>query len=144
MIFHEYETIYVTRPELPEAETKRLHDRFRAIIAENHGTILADEDWGRRKLAYPIKKHHSGHYTYINYVGPADLPREFERVLRLEDNLIRFLTVRLAEHVDPEERRAVAEERKARRAEALGLGEGETAGAAEGSGDKPADAPSAN
>ena len=117
MILHEYETIFVTRPELADDEHTRLKDKFLGIVTSREGSILELDDWGRRKLAYEIKKHAYGHYYYLNYIGPADLPSELERNMRIEDNLIRWLTVRLGTDVDLEERRVVAEERKRLKAE---------------------------
>lgn len=119
MIQNEYETIYVTRPELPEDETTRLADKLRGIIGNYEGAVLVWEDWGRRKMAYAVKKHAHGHYTYVNYVGPANLPKELERNIRIEDNMIRFLTVKLDDDVDAEECLGIAVERQRRRAEKL-------------------------
>ena len=109
MILNEYETIYVTRPDLDADEQTRLDEKFESVISKD-GTILVKEEWGKRKLAYEIKKLNYGNYTYLNFVGPADIPTEIERSVRIEDNVIRFLTVKLEDTVDVEERRAVAGE----------------------------------
>jgi len=66
MIAHEYETTFILRPELDEAESNRLLERLKALITDAAGTILIYEDWGKRKLAYPIQKHQFGHYVHIN------------------------------------------------------------------------------
>ena len=116
MILNEYETIYVTRPDLDADEQTRLDEKFESVISKD-GTILVKEEWGKRKLAYEIKKLNYGNYTYLNFVGPADIPTEIERSVRIEDNVIRFLTVKLEDTVDVEERRVVAEERQRKRAE---------------------------
>ena len=116
MILNEYETIYVTRPDLDSDEQTRLDEKFESVITKN-GSILVKEEWGKRKLAYEVKKHNYGHYTYLNFVGPADIPTEIERSVRIEDNIIRFLTVKLDDTVDVEECRVVAEERQRKRAE---------------------------
>ena len=114
---HEYETIFVMRPELPTDERSRLSEKLSGVISKGEGSVLVSEEWGKKRLAYPIKKHNHGEYTYLNYVGPAELPLELERNIRLEDNLIRFLTVVLERNVDPEERQVIAEERQRKRAE---------------------------
>jgi|NOAtaT_7_FD_contig_61_3823086_length_1395_multi_6_in_0_out_0_3 small subunit ribosomal protein S6 len=120
MIAHEYETTFILRPELDEAESNRLLERLKALITDAAGTILIYEDWGKRKLAYPIQKHQFGHYVHINFVAPASVPGEIERVVGIEDNIVRFLTVRNAANVEAEARRVVAEERqKARLARQL-------------------------
>lgn len=118
MINHEYETTYIVQPDVPETEVVRLQEKFQGIIDAGKGSMLVRDDMGRRKLAYPIGKHHYGIYVYLNYVGPADLISELERNLRNEDAVVRFLTVRNGVDVDTEERRAVAIERQRKRAEA--------------------------
>ena len=116
---HEYETFYVTKPELPDDEVNRISEKLLGAIERFKGSLLVSEDWGRRKLSYPIARQNHGHYIYLNYVGPAALPVELERSMGLEDNLIRFLTVKLGEDVDAEERRVMAQERTRVRAERL-------------------------
>lgn len=119
MILNEYETIYIARPDLTEDVMTKITTRFEAVITGNAGTILVSEDWGKRKLAYIISKHQRGHYIYLNYVAPATLVAEVERTLGLEDQLLRFLTVKLEENVEIEARRALAEERKRLRIERM-------------------------
>ena len=119
MILNEYETTYVARPDLPEDAMLRLGEKVGAAIQGQAGTVLVTEDWGKRKLAYNIAKHQRGHYVYLNYVGPAAIVGEIERALRLEDDLLRFLTVKIADDVEPESRRALAEERRRLRIERM-------------------------
>lgn len=64
--------------------------------------MFVNDNWGQRKLAYPIQRHNSGFYVYFNYAGPAELPAELERIIRLDDSIIRFLTVKLDDNIDPE------------------------------------------
>lgn len=118
-ILNEYETTYVARPDLTDDVMTRITSKLEGIVTGGGGTILVSEDWGKRKLAYLIKKQQRGHYIYLNYVGPAALVAEVERNLRLEDDLLRFLTVRLEAGVEVEERRAVAEERRRLRIERM-------------------------
>jgi len=119
MLLNEYETIYIARPDLTDDVMSKITTRFEQVITSNAGTILVSEDWGKRKLAYIISKHQRGHYTYLNYVGPAALVAEVERTLGLEDQLLRFLTVKLEDDVEIEARRALAEERKRLRIERM-------------------------
>ncbi len=133
-IQHEYETTYLIKPELPDDAVKAVLDKVTGIIEAHSGSILLTDDWGKRKLAYPIQKHTRGHYFYVNYVSPPNLVAELERNLRIDDNLLRFLTVKIGDDVDVEARKVVAaevakqkaEERAAREAE-----EAERAAAAE-------------
>ncbi|MCB9744824.1 MAG: 30S ribosomal protein S6 [Alphaproteobacteria bacterium] len=110
MRYTEYETIYIVKPELTEDVVQAIHEKIDGIIDRFEGHVLLRDDWGKRKLAYPIQKNSKGHYTHLTYLGPNDLVAELERVLRLDANLIRFLTVRLADDVDVEVRLAEAEE----------------------------------
>ena len=117
MITNEYETIYILQPELQEADSTRLQEKFLGVIDARKGSLLVKEDWGRRKLSYGINKHNYGVYIYLNYAGASDLPLEVERNLRNEDSVLRFLTVQLDDNVDVETCRARAEERMRKRAE---------------------------
>jgi small subunit ribosomal protein S6 len=119
LILNEYETIYIARPDLTDDVMSKITTRFEGVITDNAGTILVSEDWGKRKLAYIISKHQRGHYIYLNYVAPATLVAEVERTLGLEDQLLRFLTVKLEDNVEIEARRALAEERKRLRIERM-------------------------
>lgn len=119
MILNEYETIYVVRPDLTDDVMTKITEKFASVVTERGGTMLVSEDWGKRKLAYLINKHQRGQFIYLNYVGPAVLVGEMERNLGLEDNLLRFLTVKLGEDVEVESRRALAEERKRLRIERM-------------------------
>ena len=118
-ILNEYETIYVARPDLTDDVMTKLNERFQGVVTDNSGTLLVAEDWGKRKLAYIIAKHQRGHYIYLNYVGPAAIVAEVERNLGNEDQLLRFLTVKLEDDVEVEARRSLAEERKRLRAERM-------------------------
>ena len=118
MIYTEYETIYNLKHEVPEDIVRTLNEKVDGIIGRYEGHILIRDDWGKRKLAYPIQKNSKGHYLYVNYLGPSDLVLEVERNLRFEENLLRFLTVKLSEDVDVETKQQEAKERIARKAQA--------------------------
>lgn len=121
MIRHEYETIYVTRPDLDEDAQARIDDKLKGIVDAKGGELLVFEQWGKRKLAYPIRSQLQGSYQYLHYVAPADLPIELERNMNLEDSLIRYITVRLGIDVDVDEVRAGAQAAQDQRIERLGL-----------------------
>lgn len=114
MILNEYETIYITRPDLAEEELKRVATRLDTIVESFTGTIIAKEDWGVRKLAYLIKKQARGHYLYLNFVATAPCILELERIIRIESEVIRYITVRLGENVDVEACRVASATRKRR------------------------------
>ncbi len=97
-----YETVFITRVDLTDEGLKTLKDRIIAIIGNYKGELVYQEDWGKRKLAYPIHKETRGHYTYLVYTGTGDVVAEIERNLRLHDHVVRFLTVNLAKEFDQE------------------------------------------
>ncbi len=112
MIYNEYELIYVARPELASADLEKLSEKVSGVISKTKGEIFVSEDWGKKRLAYPIDNHEHGHYVYVNFVGPAELPLEVERNLRIDDGAIRYITVRLSENIDPADRKVLAEQRQ--------------------------------
>jgi small subunit ribosomal protein S6 len=118
-LLNEYETTYVARPDLTDEQMGQLTSKFEGILAAGGGIMLVSEDWGKRKLAYLMGKQARGHYIYLNYCGPAPIVLELERRLRLEEDMMRFLTVKVGTDVVPEERKALAEERRRMRLERM-------------------------
>ena len=90
-----YETIYIVKPDLTEEEQKVLTDKVQEVIAGQNGDLKRLEDWGVRKLAYAIKKSPRGRYVYLRYDGVETLVAELERRLRLDDRILRYLTVKI-------------------------------------------------
>ncbi len=97
-----YETTFITRPELSDDGLKALQERLTGVVSSYGGEIVLTEDWGKRKLAYPIQKENRGHYTYLVYTGKGDVVHEMERNLRLHDHVLRFLTVNLETEFEAE------------------------------------------
>ncbi len=102
MITTEYETIYILKPDLPEDAIRAVAEKVGGIISGHEGNVLSEDDWGKRKLAYPIDRNSRGHYVRFHYIGPSTLVAELERQLRYDDKLLRFLSVRLAVDIDTE------------------------------------------
>jgi len=96
-----YETVYILRPDLPDDAAAAINAKIRKIIEENSGIILKLENWGKRRMAYEVKKQRKGTYLFWSYLGSAGLTEEIERNLKLADACIRFYTVKQAENVDP-------------------------------------------
>ena len=90
-----YETIYIVQPDLGEEEIKGLSTKVQDIVASMNGDFKRLEDWGARKLAYPINKTTRGRYFYLRFDGDAPLIAELERRLRLDDKVIRYQSVKL-------------------------------------------------
>ncbi len=89
-----YETLFVLKPTLTEEETKARFDFIKEVIEKNGGETVAFEDFGVRKLAYPIQKFERGHYFVIYFKSPANTVRELERIYRITEDVIRFLTIK--------------------------------------------------
>lgn len=90
-----YETLFITNPTLTEDVERTTVDALSLIVTEGGGTMVANERMGRRRLAYPIQKHTDGVYVRFLYDSEATVPKELERRMRLSDNVLRALTVRL-------------------------------------------------
>jgi small subunit ribosomal protein S6 len=91
----EYETIYVLRPDAGREASETIGSRVLDVISKQHGSLTRVENWGYRKLAYPVRKHARGVYVYLKYVGDGALVSELERNLRLQDAVLKFQTVKI-------------------------------------------------
>ena len=92
-----YETIYILQPDLNEDEIKVIADKVQDVIASYKGDFMRLEDWGIRKLAYPIKKCARGRYLYLRYDGGRELIAELERRLRLDEKVLRYQSVNITD-----------------------------------------------
>ena len=93
-----YEMIYIIDTDLEETARKELIEKVSALITSNGGEIeKVDETWGKRKLAYAIDYKTEGWYVLVNFKAPVELPRELERNLQINENVLRYLVVKLVE-----------------------------------------------
>jgi len=90
-----YESVIIGRQDLTPSQFETLIDEFVSVIENLKGTIRKKENWGIRNLAYKINKNRKGHYMLLNIEGPADAIFEYERLMRLHEDIIRFLTIRI-------------------------------------------------
>ena len=90
-----YETIFIVQPDLGDEELKGLSAKVQEIITSMKGDFKRLEDWGVRKLAYPINKFVRGRYYYLRFDGDAPLIAELERRLRLDDKVVRYQSVKI-------------------------------------------------
>src|SRR3954449_2916376 len=97
----EYETIFILRPDLANDAISAVNAKVRGVIEAGGGTLLKIDNWGKRKLAYEVKKQLKGIYLFFSYLGQAGLLEEVERNLCLTDSVIRYYSVKIAENVDP-------------------------------------------
>ena len=111
-----YETIYILRPDLSEVEHRSAMEKFQGLVEKEKGVVVRTEEWGKQRLAYQIKKTEYGHYILLNYCAMQGLIRELERNLKMDERVLKYQTVKLADKVDPE--RLLAEEEEAKRLKA--------------------------
>jgi small subunit ribosomal protein S6 len=90
-----YECVFIVRQDLSRADVTRLSDTFAGIITERSGSVVKQEYWGLRNLAYKINKNKKGHYVMLALDAPADAVKEMERVMRINEEVVRMLTVRV-------------------------------------------------
>ncbi len=94
-----YETIFIVDPDITE-DTKKALVKKASDIVDGDGADLKVDDWGRRSLAYPINKKHDGIYFLMTYTTDVDSSKELERILRLNEDCVRYQTVRLNERIE--------------------------------------------
>ncbi len=94
-----YESIFIIRPTLSDDETTKLIDKMKGIVEKTGGEMLKLENWGRKKLAYEVKRERKGTYAYFYFRSKGDVTSELERSYRLEDSVMKFLTVRLEKEI---------------------------------------------
>ena len=90
-----YESVIIGRQDLTTSQFETIVNEFISVIESLKGTIQKKESWGLRNLAYKINKNRKGHYMLLNIDGPADAIVEYERLMRLNEDIIRFLTMRI-------------------------------------------------
>jgi small subunit ribosomal protein S6 len=122
-VLREYDFTVITRGDLTEGDHATVLTNYETLMTKDGGEILKKEEWGVKKLAYPIKKTFRGHYVNYDFVGRPEHLAEVQRLMRIDDNVLRFLVVRMdddAEGItDVEARKAeiAKAEREAREAE---------------------------
>ncbi len=95
-----YETFVILNPDLSEEQRSPVIDRISNTIAKQDGFLVKVDDWGARKLAYEIKKKSRGFYTRLDYCGGGPLVNELERFFRIDDRVLKYMTVLLEEQAD--------------------------------------------
>ncbi len=93
-----YEHIFMVRQDVSGAQVDTLTQQFKSILEENQGSIGKSEYWGVRPLAYRVKKNRKAHYTLMNLDAPPEAVKEMERQMSINDDVIRFMTIRVDEH----------------------------------------------
>ena len=89
-----YEVLYIIRPDLDDEAIAAEVDKFAEVVTNNGGTDLTLDKWGKRRLAYEIKDFLDGYYVLMNFKGEARTAQELERIMKISDNVLRFLTTK--------------------------------------------------
>jgi small subunit ribosomal protein S6 len=92
---YRYETLFILHPELPEAQVRETQERVRRLIEGMGGAVVEIQDWGQRELAYLIRKQPRGIYVLAMYSARPEVVKELERTLKLADDVLRYVSVRL-------------------------------------------------
>src|SRR6478752_9734223 len=100
----EYETIFLVKPDLTDDNVDKLKERVRGIVNREGGRVIRFTVWGKKKTMYPIAKQPRAIYVHTHYLGGSNLVAEVERNLRNLDEVTRYLSVKIADEVDPESR----------------------------------------
>ncbi len=92
-VINKYETVFILNPELSEDDTKAMVTKFTDLIAQN-GTIDNVNEWGKRKLAYPINDYTEGYYVVVNFSSAPAFPAELSRIYNITDGVLRSIVVK--------------------------------------------------
>ena len=93
-----YEHVFIARQDISNAQAEGLIEHFGQILSDNGGSIVGSEYWGLRTMSYKINKNRKGHYAYLRTDSPAPAVHEMERLMRLHEDVMRVLTVKVDAH----------------------------------------------
>lgn len=88
-----YEVMYVLKPDLDEEKLNEVVEKFTALINNNGGEVVTTDKWGKRRLAYEINDYREGVYILVNFKGEAKTPLELDRVMKITDEILRFMVI---------------------------------------------------
>lgn len=108
----EYETTFIARAEMSDDAVRQFADRVKAVIERHKGTVLDSQTMARQNLAYAIEKQTKGTYVYFDYTGDTAVVAEVERTLRLDESILKYLTVKTGDDVDVATRQEQIKARK--------------------------------
>ena len=98
-----YETIYIVNPNLSDEDYNEISEKFNNLIENQKGVIIKTQKWGKQRLAYAIKKFYNGFYILVDFCADPGVTSELERNLKLDENILKYQTVKLADKADPQE-----------------------------------------
>jgi small subunit ribosomal protein S6 len=95
-----YEHVFIARQDLSNTQAEGLIEHFSTVLADNGGKVVENEYWGVKTMAYKINKNRKGHYAFLKSDAPAAAVQEMERLMRLHDDVMRVLTIKVDKHED--------------------------------------------
>ena len=95
-----YEHVFISRQDLSSAQAEGLIEHFATVVADNGGSITEREYWGVKTMAYKINKNRKGHYAFLKTDAPPAAVLEMERLMRLHDDVMRVLTIKVDKHTE--------------------------------------------
>ena len=95
-----YEHVFIARQDLSNAQAEGLMDHFESVLTDNDGKVVDKEYWGVKTMAYKINKNSKGHYAFLRTDAPAPAVQEMERLMRLHDDVMRVMTIKVDEHAE--------------------------------------------
>lgn len=98
-----YETVVIVDPDISDEQRNPVFERITELIPQQNGLLVKIDQWGTKKLAYEIRKKKRGHYSLIDYCGSGALVNEMERFFRIDDRVLKFMTLVLDKNADPEQ-----------------------------------------
>ena len=93
-----YEHVFISRQDLSNAQDEGLIEHFSAVLSDNDGKVIDQEYWGLKTMAYKINKNRKGHYAFLKSDAPSSAVQEMERLMRLHEDVMRVMTIRVDEH----------------------------------------------
>ena len=93
-----YEHVFISRQDLSNAQAEGLIEHFSAVFSDNDGKVIDQEYWGLKTMAYKINKNRKGHYAFLKSDAPSSAVQEMERLMRLHEDVMRVMTIRVDEH----------------------------------------------
>lgn len=93
-----YEHVFISRQDLSNAQAEGLVEHFTTVLADNGGKVVESEYWGVKTMAYKINKNRKGHYAFLKTDAPSEAVQEMERLMRLHEDVMRILTIKVDEH----------------------------------------------
>ncbi len=104
-MLREYEFTVIAKSDLGEKDVEKFLQKYETLMKKDGGEILKKDDWGSKRLSFPIKKQFKGHYMFYDFVGENANVAEMERLMRLDENVLRYMCLRTGENVDTAKRK---------------------------------------